>query len=196
MMPNRLLPAARALVNKNQSQDIRNAQAIKREMYSELEQNNIKFPSNSAADTVRMLNNPEAALWRDSNPYNLYNNHGIEAWHPFFDVRLIKLRLSLPANYFYRNGEFKVLLRKAMKNILPEQIRTRQDKADFGAIVKTQLSECKIENNSINETFQEIITPELWNSRKEIHAKRGFDDHEEFLEWKLLNMYSWMNTHS
>lgn len=57
--------------------------------------------------------------------------HGIESRLPFLDYRLVELSLSLGKNYKIVNGETKWILREAMRGILPENIRTRQDKIGF-----------------------------------------------------------------
>jgi asparagine synthetase B (glutamine-hydrolysing) len=58
----------------------------------------------------------------------------MEFRHPFLDRRLIEFVLGLPAE---RAEIFagKLLLREALAGILPEPVRTRLDKADFGPLV-------------------------------------------------------------
>jgi asparagine synthase (glutamine-hydrolysing) len=58
--------------------------------------------------------------------------HSVEARVPFLDVRVAELALSLPDDFRIRQGETKVVLRKAMEGIIPEVVRTRQDKIGFG----------------------------------------------------------------
>ena len=192
-LPGTLINVARFLKNIRYNKDMKRALGIKREMAENLKFDDAGYCCKTAWDTARMLNNPEAALWRDSNPYNLYSKYNIEVRHPFFDVRLIDLRLSLPASYFYRNGEFKYLLRKAMKNILPEKILNRQDKADFGSIVIQQLNSKRTQTDDTNIALQSILSPSFWQYRKSLHAKRGFHNHEKFLQWKLLNLQYWID---
>jgi asparagine synthase (glutamine-hydrolysing) len=193
-LPGALINVARSLKNIRYTEDMKRAMGIKREMADNLKFDDAGYYCKTAWDTARMLNNPEAALWRDSNPYNLLSQNNIEIRHPFFDIRLIALRLSLPANYFYHNGEFKTLLRKAMKDILPEKILNRQDKADFGEIVVQQLNTAKTQTNAVHERLRSLFSPQVWINRNKLHAKCSFHDHEKFLEWKLLNMYYWINT--
>ena len=98
-------------------------------MASEILFNDEAFKLKSSWDTSRLLNRPEALLWRDNNPYLLNAHKKIEVRHPFFDIRLVKFRLTSPARFFYQHGQYKVLLRKAMQNLLPDLVRDRQDKA-------------------------------------------------------------------
>ena len=55
----------------------------------------------------------------------------IESRVPFLDVRLVEYIASLPLNQKIRNGITKFSLRKAIKTIVPEQVRCRMDKMGF-----------------------------------------------------------------
>lgn len=57
--------------------------------------------------------------------------YSIEARVPFLDYRLVEYIFSLPDKQKIRHGTTKWVLREAMKDILPESIRTRQDKIGF-----------------------------------------------------------------
>ncbi len=57
----------------------------------------------------------------------------IEARVPFLDHRLVEFVFSLPASQKIRHGVTKVILRNAMKGILPEKVRLRMDKIGFSA---------------------------------------------------------------
>jgi asparagine synthase (glutamine-hydrolysing) len=55
----------------------------------------------------------------------------VEARVPFLDYRLVELAFALPARFKVSGGLTKVVLREAMRGILPERIRTRTDKVGF-----------------------------------------------------------------
>ena len=55
----------------------------------------------------------------------------LEARVPFLDYRLVEFMFSLPTEEKIKNGVTKVILRDAMKGVLPEQIRNRTDKMGF-----------------------------------------------------------------
>jgi len=59
---------------------------------------------------------------------------GLESRHPFNDRRFVEFALGLPDEQRYRDGEVKVVLRHAMHDDLPEQVRSRQTKAEFSAV--------------------------------------------------------------
>ncbi|MCI0417311.1 asparagine synthase-related protein [bacterium] len=50
---------------------------------------------------------------------------GVDVRDPYRDRRLVDFMLSIPLNQLYRRGVYKIVLRNAMLNILPEEIRTR-----------------------------------------------------------------------
>jgi asparagine synthase (glutamine-hydrolysing) len=57
--------------------------------------------------------------------------HGVEVRLPFMDYRLIALCFRLDAEWKLRGKYGKVLLREAMKDRIPEPVRTRVDKFGF-----------------------------------------------------------------
>lgn len=55
----------------------------------------------------------------------------IEARVPFLDYRLVEYLFSIPNEQKIHDGTTKVVLRRAMKGILPEKVRMRQNKYGF-----------------------------------------------------------------
>lgn len=55
----------------------------------------------------------------------------IESRYPFFDRRLMEFCLALPANQKLQHGWTRVIMRRAMAEILPDEIRWRIDKANL-----------------------------------------------------------------
>jgi asparagine synthase (glutamine-hydrolysing) len=51
---------------------------------------------------------------------------GVDIRDPYRDRRLVAFMLRVPVNQLYRKGIYKIILRNAMRNILPEEIRTRK----------------------------------------------------------------------
>ena len=54
------------------------------------------------------------------------NHFNVELRNPYRDRRLVEYALALPAYQLYNHGELKYILRKAMRGVLPEAIRTRR----------------------------------------------------------------------
>ena len=57
---------------------------------------------------------------------------GIEPRSPFMDKRLVEFCLALPAEQKIRQGWTRLVLRNAMKGILPEKIQQRAGKSNLG----------------------------------------------------------------
>jgi len=55
----------------------------------------------------------------------------IEVRHPFMDKRLIELCLALPPEQKLQQGWGRIVMRRAMAGLLPEEIRWRGDKTDM-----------------------------------------------------------------
>ncbi|ABG33311.1 asparagine synthetase, putative [Roseobacter denitrificans OCh 114] len=66
---------------------------------------------------------------------------GVLPRYPFFDRRVVSLCLSFPAEMKLRDGRSRWVLREAMRGILPESIRTRADKAEFGDEISAVIHE-------------------------------------------------------
>lgn len=57
--------------------------------------------------------------------------HGVEARLPFLDHRLVEFCLALPDDVKIKNGIRKYLLRMALKDMLPAEVRERYEKVSF-----------------------------------------------------------------
>lgn len=57
--------------------------------------------------------------------------HGVEVRMPFMDWRLVTYAFSLPPESKIGQGYTKLVLREAMRGLLPEAVRTRRDKIGF-----------------------------------------------------------------
>ncbi len=66
---------------------------------------------------------------------------GVELRYPFLDRRLVEFLLAIPDEQRWRGQWPKAVLRRAMKGILPESVRTRKGKADFTPALRLELVE-------------------------------------------------------
>lgn len=64
---------------------------------------------------------------------------GIESRYPFFDIRLIEYCLALPSEQKMSSGKTRLVLRRAMKNTLPEEIQWRPSKGNLSYNYRHQL---------------------------------------------------------
>ncbi len=129
----------------NKSNDIGGASSNSSSWINSMDENiyneiisTFKSPSN--------LSSPEQKMYKDfhyrSLPINLRDfdrasmQHGIEIRMPFMDYRLVQYVFSLPLESKLGGGFTKRILRDAMKNTMPEEIRTRTLKIGIGAPMK------------------------------------------------------------
>lgn len=64
---------------------------------------------------------------------------GVTTEMPFFDRELVEFCLSLPSDWKLRASQSRYILREALKGKVPESIRLRQSKFDFGGNFKMGL---------------------------------------------------------
>ena len=57
--------------------------------------------------------------------------HSREVRLPFLDRNVAEFALSLPAVFLYRNGLTKVVLREAVRDVVPAELLARRDKVPF-----------------------------------------------------------------
>jgi asparagine synthase (glutamine-hydrolysing) len=119
--------------------------------------------------------------------------HSIEARVPFLDRLFFEYSASLPLDRKLRNGWTKYTFRKAMKGILPEEIRVRRSKIGFetpeGQWIRYDL------RGRLRAFFSE----------KELRANRFYNadavrtllnapmlsDYQVSLIWRILNLELW-----
>jgi asparagine synthase (glutamine-hydrolysing) len=68
-------------------------------------------------------------------------NFGLDGRHPFFDRRLIEFCLSLPGDQKLADGWNRVVMRRAMEGLLPDEIRWRRSKQNLTANFNLRLFE-------------------------------------------------------
>ena len=69
----------------------------------------------------------------------------LERRYPFFDRRLIEFFFALPEEQRWSHAASKGLLRRAMKNILPEAVRRRNNKAEFSSLIRMEIGNRQIQ---------------------------------------------------
>jgi len=77
----------------------------------------------------------------------------IESRHPFLDKRVIELCLASPAHLKFCNGFGRGVMRRAMKDILSEEVRQRSSKVDFSGFVIDRMA--TVENRLIEKLLLE-----------------------------------------
>ncbi|MBE0676640.1 MAG: asparagine synthetase B, partial [Bacteroidales bacterium] len=133
---------------------------------------------------------PKYLRWEDRN--SMANS--VEARVPFLDHRLVEFAYSLPDNYLEMNGITKRVMREALKDLLPDEIRTRKDKMGFATPEEvwvkkenTRLFRRKIEEAV--EITRGIIKPEALGYFDAVVSGRiPFD----YTYWRIILLSEWI----
>lgn len=87
---------------------------------------------------------PEMETVRDNQLFSISHNHvthrlegsymsarsyGLEYVYPLWDIDLLQFYLNLPVDYKFRNGMGRAIFRESLKDIVPDEIRLRNDKS-------------------------------------------------------------------
>ncbi|MCF6330704.1 MAG: asparagine synthase (glutamine-hydrolyzing) [Sulfurimonas sp.] len=120
--------------------------------------------------------------------------HSIESRSPFLDHRLIEFSYALDNKYKIRDGIGKWILRESMKDILPEKVRTRKDKAGFIAPADEwfrTVNKDQILDMLSSKEFEDIGIFNI-DAIKELYNEHltSKENHQMFL-WQLINVFIW-----
>ena len=130
--------------------------------------------------------------WEDRNSMNF----SLEARVPFLDYRLVEYNLSSYSNMIINKGSTKYILREAMRNILPEEIRTRKDKVGFETPQDKWFRTTKWQSRIKDIIFSSKLSPYIYS---EIAAKL-YKDHLQGKRniakeiWKWINLDKWLES--
>jgi asparagine synthase (glutamine-hydrolysing) len=121
--------------------------------------------------------------------------HSVEARVPFLDYRLVEFLFTLPSTQKIRHGTTKVIMREALKDKIPEGIRTRTDKMGFVTPERVWMV------NELGDWAESILNSPSFQSRgyfniPEIHSAyhsfmRGQLDLTA-LAWRWINLELWL----
>lgn len=129
--------------------------------------------------------------WEDRNSMFF----SLEARTPFLDYRLVERTLSLQGTDVIKNGITKHILREAMKGILPETIRLRQDKIGFGTPQDEWFREPVFQNLILS-----LLNTESFRSRNLIDHTKALHFYQLHLSgkgnyakeiWKWIHLELW-----
>lgn len=137
------------------------------------------------------LSKPEQVIYGDfhyrSLPINLRDfdrasmQHGIEIRMPFMDYRLVQYVFSLPIDSKLGGGYTKRILRDAMRETLPEEIRTRTLKIGIGAPMNEWF------NNELKEFVLDEINSAKFQNSSYWNGKKIKDDFDKAYSEKTLD---------
>jgi len=125
---------------------------------------------------------------------------GLEHFDPFFDHRLMEFMFRVPGAMKIRDGVTKILLREAMRGILPEATRTRIKKTGWNAPAHLWFSGSdydRVADLVHSQKFRERgvydareVARLLAEHREIVQSGQPRENHMMFL-WQLLNLELW-----
>lgn len=136
------------------------------------------------------LNLPTLLRYEDRNSMAF----SIEARVPFLDYRLVEYIFSLPSEQKLRDGMTKIVLRDAMKEIIPETVRTRADKMGFvtpeNIWFRTILRD-KITGVIESKAFRDVGYFNVPEVKKEFEEHCRGEKNIGFTIWRWINLALW-----
>ena len=133
---------------------------------------------------------PELLRYEDRNSMA----HSLEARVPLLDHRLVELAFSLDGSELIRGGETKSVLRRALQDLLPPEVRNRRDKLGFvtpeARFMKGRLGDLALDVFS-SQTFASrgFVDPRAAQQRLARHRSGGERAGMEL--WRALNVELW-----
>jgi asparagine synthase (glutamine-hydrolysing) len=130
--------------------------------------------------------------WEDHNSMG----HSLESRVPFLDHHLVERALPLPSEKLINKATTKYILRLAMKDVLPEKIRSRQDKIPFATPWDKWFRAEKM-----RKQIPAILDSGKFRDRGYLKPKKCLKDYHAHLDekiniakeiWKWLNLELWL----
>lgn len=118
----------------------------------------------------------------------------VEARVPFLDYRLVEFIFSLPSSQKIRDGITKIVLRNAMKGILPEKVRMRMDKMGFvtpGDVWFRTVAKDKILEIFNSDSFRNRGYFNVNEIKKEFESHCRGEKSLHFTIWRWINLELW-----
>ncbi|MBI3416406.1 MAG: asparagine synthase (glutamine-hydrolyzing) [Verrucomicrobia bacterium] len=110
--------------------------------------------------------------------------HGVEVRMPFMDWRLVSLVFSLPDCSKFKDDMTKVVARQAMKNRMPESIRTSRTKIGFNSPLPEWL------NGPLQPWVRDLIESNGFRTHSIFKGQRlakYIENHDHLKSWTWLN---------
>lgn len=157
-----------------------------------------EFSTRAAWEEAGYLVGPSNSHWLDGYLEPLAGRSKMELRHPFFDIRLVEFLHSLPSEEKLWGGRTKIILRHAMRGILPEMIRERRSKIEFSPAILFVLGNTFVDPGALKlsqlgfidvETIRELVGSGCSSSSGEAKglAERMF----RVKLWRVICLENW-----
>ena len=154
-----------------------------------------KYISLEQSDHIRAITSKYFSFWTNANFLNALQQFDIEYRHPFYDTELIEFLFSLPPGYRYKEGISKRLLREGMKDLLSEEVYSRNDKAEFSEIVYNQIQAIDLDvfwKNKYISTLGIVSENEIEETIIKFKNLTSNNDYTIITPlWRLINLEKW-----
>jgi asparagine synthase (glutamine-hydrolysing) len=129
-------------------------------------------------------------LWADKTGMQF----SLETRFPFLDHNLVEKTLSIPTDNYIKDGYTKVIMRNALKGILPEKIRMRKDKVGYSTPESDWFKNIKLQ-----ALLEEVIESYSFKERGYFDVKQCRKEYNLFINnnkfsaefWKWINLELW-----
>ncbi|MGR0185161.1 asparagine synthetase B family protein [Azospirillum aestuarii] len=127
--------------------------------------------------------------------------HGLDRFDPFFDHRLVEFMFRVPGHFKIRDGITKRLLREAMRDLLPEETRTRVKKTGWNAPAHLWFAGPDGEamrDLIASQRFRELgiynvaVVEGLLDDHERIVASGALQENHMMFFWQLANLAIWL----
>jgi asparagine synthase (glutamine-hydrolysing) len=120
--------------------------------------------------------------------------HGIELRHPLLDHRLVELAASLPTSQTFSAGVRKIIMRNAMRGLLPDEVVERSHKVYLNTVAERGLRER--EQAKVWALMTNMVAAEMGF----VDEERLREEYRSYLEgktrrarfWHTLTLEAWL----
>ncbi len=122
--------------------------------------------------------------------------HQVELRHPFFDQRLVEFLLRVPPEQKFHRGATKVILRRALKGVLPDSIRLRAGKTSFMPLFDRGMGERELHRfrqrlDSLHLARQGYVDPDRLQRALARYSRS--DEYRKTLLFVTFVLEEWLN---
>lgn len=123
--------------------------------------------------------------------------HSREVRLPFLDRRVAEFALSLPADFLYREGTTKAVLREAVRGIVPDEVLARRDKIGYEPPQATWFAEPRFIAKISDVLLSPAASARGIYDAGQIEADRRTGRWRDPTGiWRALNLELWLHAHS
>jgi asparagine synthetase B (glutamine-hydrolysing) len=141
------------------------------------------------------------SLTAQGGPMEIFNasRHTLELRYPYRDHRLVKFMLAIPAYQLYRHGLYRHILRNAMREYLPETIRTRPGKTSWSSLFFRGMErEKETIRNCIQDPqafWRKFVRSDWIMNRWDAVFTREQDGADKVVPWLCVSYEAWHKHH-